>query len=355
MADIFSNENAFIFVPSPLTTAKLRAIVEGMESDAELHPVNEEYPTNVAVRRVFDGIGKGENNKDINGYVITYGALKAGTQPVRVDVVTGADDAAKVEAARTKIGRGGEFIGFADFAAAGGTESAIVFRRAATSPGAGPVVGTLGGIFTSPGHDWLQRLDGLNFTTVTNLNFDGLASHGLRTLNGQALVTVTDADIDTDGSGGSKLKDPKWQKGTSLEQSPNVGCDSRTFPGVVLPPAVLNKFNIRMGDYAIVFYKDRMAACQVYDSGPDEKIGEISVGLAWALGIPPVPRAGASQQERDEVESLAGRKGNNVHDLVTLFFPGSGNRHPASLQVIVQKSAALLQQLTGAPNPPVFA
>jgi len=198
-------------------------------------------------------------------------------------------------------------------------------------------------------------LDQLNPTTVNNMPFQGLAPGGLRVLQNQAIFMVTDADIDTDGPGGSKAKDPSWQIGTSLEQRSGVGCDSRIFPGVVLPPAIRSRFGAEIGGFAVVFFENRMAACQVYDSGPTDKVGEISVGLAWSLGIPPVPPSGASQAVRDEIESRAARKGNNVRNLVTVVFPGPGARPAASLATIAQQCAARLQALTGAPNPPVFS
>ncbi len=258
MADTFPDEIDFIFVKAPLTVAQLRALVEGIESSADTHPVDPTFPTNAAVTRVFDGVEAGTP-----GYVITYGPQNDATPPILVEVVSGKDDAEKIEAARLRIGRGGEFIGWSDFAAGAATESAIVFRRATAEPP--PLSGT------TPSGPWLDRVKSLPQTVVSDLAFKGLARDGLRTLPDGVILMTTDADIDTDGPGGSKAKDPTWGKSTSLEVSDGVGCDSRVFPGVVLPPAIRERLGARTGDFGVVFFKDRMAACQVYDSGPPRR------------------------------------------------------------------------------------
>ena len=152
------------------------------------------------------------------------------------------------------------------------------------------------------------------------------------------LILVTDCDIDTDGPGGSREKYPFWLPHTSLRDANNISCNSRTFPGIVVPPEIAADFNVRMGDYALVFHADKIVPCQVYDGGPRGKIGEVSVGLARAAGVPPVPPPDATNQQRDEVESRAARRGNNVRNLVTVIFPSSGAGRAQSDNTIQQEA-----------------
>lgn len=152
--------------------------------------------------------------------------------------------------------------------------------------------------------------------------FKGLAQNGLRGFPGTGgqitvVTAVTDADIDTDGPGGGKAKDPWWSKNTSLRWPGGDSCDSRTFRGVVIPPAMSELYNIQKGDVAMVCHRDKCIAAQVYDFGPAEKIGEISFGLAVDLGIYP--------DRKVDTERSAATKGNIVNDLLTVFFPDSGS------------------------------
>jgi hypothetical protein len=159
--------------------------------------------------------------------------------------------------------------------------------------------------------------------------YAGLATSGLQWFppienhHTRALFWQSDADIDFDGPSKTitardlKKRDRYWLPNTSLQwENPwtnadgksTRACDSRTFMGVVMPPG-LRTFGLECGDYALVCWGGKIAAAQVYDIGPMKKIGEISFGLAAALGIPNDPT-----------------RGNDVKDLCTLAFPGSGRR-----------------------------
>lgn len=70
--------------------------------------------------------------------------------------------------------------------------------------------------------------------------------------------------------------------------------DSQTIPYVVLPAH--GNFNARRGDLAAAFRMDTGECCgAVYaDVGPRAKIGEGSMALADALGVPSNPRSGGT-------------------------------------------------------------
>lgn len=152
----------------------------------------------------------------------------------------------------------------------------------------------------------------------------------------RALLAVTDADIDTDGPGGSTQVDRYWQSQTSLRFAGGKSCDSRRFPGVVLPPA-FRGYGVRVGDYALAFWRGAIRSAQVYDVGPGSKAGEVSICLARGLGIV-TPETSDHQ---------AATNGNEVMDLVTLFFPGSGDGKAHESAQIVTRCHELWRGFTG--------
>lgn len=176
------------------------------------------------------------------------------------------------------------------------------------------------------------------------LSFAGLQKGALASFKhpsggADVVAAITDADIDTDGPGGSKRKDPWWSPNTSLRHPGGASCDSRIFRGVVTPPALRKEYGIAIGDLAWVSRGNKEFAAQVYDSGPGKKIGEISFGLAVDLGI--------YQDRSEQTEEKAAKGGNNVKDLVTVFFPGSGNGKALESDAMTAAAQACLQQWLG--------
>ena len=133
----------------------------------------------------------------------------------------------------------------------------------------------------------------------------------------QAFAMMTDADIDTDGPGGSKAVDPDYGPGTSLVYPGGASCDSRQFPGVVRSALLYRRpLGLGIGDFAYICYKGRVVACQIYDQGPDEKIGEISLYAGRQVG-------GVPASWSDALAASSGNFADQDMDLVTLCFPGS--------------------------------
>ena len=117
------NAKCFIFIPAPVTLEQLKAILTGIESDADEHPVNPTYPTNSWVTHVYSA-----QRATAVGYVVMFDippAEDTGAHPVQVSPVQGADDEAKADNASLLIGRGNELIGYEDLA---GPQRVVIFR-----------------------------------------------------------------------------------------------------------------------------------------------------------------------------------------------------------------------------------
>lgn len=76
--------------------------------------------------------------------------------------------------------------------------------------------------------------------------------------------------------------------------------DSSTIPYVVLPSDAIKKLKARMGDFAVVINSKnhKLSSAIVADQGPKGQVGEGSIALAEALGVPANPRRGGAAQGR---------------------------------------------------------
>jgi hypothetical protein len=178
-----------------------------------------------------------------------------------------------------------------------------------------------------------MRLEGMKDGTM--IVFEN-ASGGI-----DAMLMITDADIDTDGPGGSKDVDPHFQKETSLRFANGESCNSRVFPGVVRSRRLLERpFGLKISDFAYITFNGNVVACQIYDQGPDNKIGEISIFAARQVGGIPNTMS----------DRAAARRGNFTKELVTLCFPGScKDRRAVSNSEIASKAKRSLAALTARP------
>lgn len=146
-----------------------------------------------------------------------------------------------------------------------------------------------------------------------------------------ALLMTADADIDIDGPGGSKATDKYWLPETSLRWPDGTSCDSRVFPGVVVPGDWTAKFGVRKGDFAFLIWRGIAYPAQVYDFGPTSKVGEVSIALGRQSGIVPPSQSDYS----------AATNGNNATDVVYLIFPKSGPSSALSRQAIADATSVL--------------
>jgi hypothetical protein len=127
---------------------------------------------------------------------------------------------------------------------------------------------------------------------------------------------------------------------TALANRSHRQCDPRHYvdatqvPYVVLPPNVLAVGRARVGDFAAVHNRlNGQTAFAIFaDVGPLGRIGEGSVALAQALGIP--------------ARGMPIHGGQN-HAVCYLIFAGSGNRRPRTAAEIERSGTQLFQAWGG--------
>lgn len=112
--------------------------------------------------------------------------------------------------------------------------------------------------------------------------------------------------------------------------TPRRYVDSETVPYLSVPPDLL-QLGCKLGDLAFAAYGGKLSWAIVADVGPRRKIGEGSIALAAALGIPSSPRSGGV--------------GNGVACVV---FLGSGKGWHRDLGEAQQTATGLLEAWGGA-------
>ncbi len=122
---------------------------------------------------------------------------------------------------------------------------------------------------------------------------------------------------------------------TRRDADPRKYVDARKIPYIVLPSDVAGRFGIRLGDFAVVSNQSNGRFAYAYaiyaDVGPSGKLGEGSMALAKALGLPANPRGGAVEE-----------------GVWFLVFSGSG-QGPGKLRTLkeINRSAARLYKTWG--------
>ena len=80
------------------------------------------------------------------------------------------------------------------------------------------------------------------------------------------------------------------------KDDPAAYVDSETVPYIVVPPLVVQQTTgVVRGCKARASYQGRSVDCVVADRGPAQKVGELSIAAARALGIPSSPRNGGTE------------------------------------------------------------
>jgi hypothetical protein len=78
---------------------------------------------------------------------------------------------------------------------------------------------------------------------------------------------------------------------------PAAYVDSETVPYIVVPPLVIQATaGVVRGCAARVTWRDKSVDCVVADRGPSNKIGELSIAAARAVGLPSSPRHGGTDE-----------------------------------------------------------
>lgn len=131
-------------------------------------------------------------------------------------------------------------------------------------------------------------------------------------LSGGELYLDTTLELDTDGWPGQGQGDPTWQPQTSLRYNDVRSIDANRVPYFVLPLPVSwpKQFGVRLGDYAAVIYKARLAFAVFADFGNNP--GEGSIELLRQLG---------KERLKPDGSIINAGMGPGV---ITIVFPGSG-------------------------------
>ncbi|MFN7899282.1 MAG: hypothetical protein ACK5N0_06390 [Synechococcaceae cyanobacterium] len=78
---------------------------------------------------------------------------------------------------------------------------------------------------------------------------------------------------------------------------PQAYVDAATVPYIVVPPVIIRKTQgVVRGCRARVSLGSKSVECVVADQGPSNRIGELSIAAAAALGLPSSPRNGGTEE-----------------------------------------------------------
>lgn len=134
----------------------------------------------------------------------------------------------------------------------------------------------------------------------------------------------------SDPSPGYYVSKTTLEDRTKAITDPTRYVDSEKIPYIVLPRGM--EGGAKPGDFAVVVNtaNHRKVYAIFADTGPSEKIGEGSIALAKALGVPSDPKTGGSYDK-----------------IVCLVFPGSGNLEPRSHREIESSGSALFKDWGG--------
>src|SRR5215204_5985789 len=130
---------------------------------------------------------------------------------------------------------------------------------------------------------------------------------------------MADGDIDADGANGQNGQKPAYKADDSgseflanggmiasktwyrhpakLMGDPAAYVDAETVPYIVVPPLIIQKTTgVVRGCKARITWKGKTVDCVVADRGPANKIGELSIAAARAVGMPSSPRSGGTEK-----------------------------------------------------------
>ena len=133
-----------------------------------------------------------------------------------------------------------------------------------------------------------------------------LANGGMEIIQGKVVcakswardIVILDDDNEPKVFPGGIIASMTWYR--HPEKPPNdpaAYVDSETIPYVVVPPLVIQKTaGIVRGCKARVTWRSKSVECVVADKGPSNKIGELSIAAARAIGLPSSPRNGGTEK-----------------------------------------------------------
>jgi hypothetical protein len=144
------------------------------------------------------------------------------------------------------------------------------------------------------GGPWAYRVD--------DTGSDALANGGMARVGNKVVckhswarsIVLLDVDNEPKVFPGGNIASTTWYRDQAKSVAdPTAYVDSETVPYIVVPPLIVQRTKgIVRGCKAKVTYRALSVECVVADLGPNNKIGELSIAAARALGIPASPRSG---------------------------------------------------------------
>ena len=133
-----------------------------------------------------------------------------------------------------------------------------------------------------------------------------LANGGMKIFQGKVVcakswardIVILDDDNEPKVFPGGIIASMTWYRHPGkLPNDPAAYVDSETIPYIVVPPLVIQKtVGIVRGCKARVTWKGKSVECVVADRGPSNKIGELSIAAARAIGLLSSPRNGGTEK-----------------------------------------------------------
>jgi hypothetical protein len=132
-----------------------------------------------------------------------------------------------------------------------------------------------------------------------------LANGGMKIVNGKVIakswardIVILDSDNEPKIFSGGIIASMTWYRyPDKLANDPAAYVDAQTVPYIVVPPLIIQKTTgVVRGCKARVTWKGRSVDCVVADKGPTNKIGELSIAAAHAIGLPSSPRNGGTEK-----------------------------------------------------------
>jgi len=139
----------------------------------------------------------------------------------------------------------------------------------------------------------------------TDTGTDYLANGGMRLVDGRVVrtgssrIAILGPDEQPRVFPGGVIASKTWYAYPGIPaDDPSAYVDAETVPYVVVPPLIVKQTaGVVRGCYARVTYQGKTVECVVADMGPSDRIGELSIAAARALGIRHSPRNGGLKEK----------------------------------------------------------
>lgn len=142
------------------------------------------------------------------------------------------------------------------------------------------------------------RIDNTGTESLANGRMDNKGGKVICTKKWARDIVILDSDNEPKVFPDGVIASMTWYRYKGKDATdPTAYVDSETVPYIVVPPLIIQKTaGVVRGCKARVSYKGKSIDAVVADRGPADKIGELSIAAARALGIKESPRNGGSEK-----------------------------------------------------------